>query len=71
MLGRVRVGQRVRVTVSQDTRQQTAYGTLRTESGIAAGVDSISDPPVVFPSSYRDLLMAGLPAAPVSATPSM
>ena len=24
------VGQRVRVTVSQDTRQQTAYGTLRT-----------------------------------------
>src|SRR4029079_19029724 len=26
----VDVGQRVRVTVSQDTRQQTAYGTLRT-----------------------------------------
>jgi acetyl-CoA C-acetyltransferase len=28
------------------------------ESGIAAGVDTISDPPVVFPSSYRELLLA-------------
>jgi acetyl-CoA C-acetyltransferase len=28
------------------------------ESGIAAGVDSISDPPVVFPASYRELLLA-------------
>ena len=28
------------------------------DAGIAAGVDSISDPPVVYPSSYRDLLLA-------------
>jgi acetyl-CoA C-acetyltransferase len=28
------------------------------EAGIAAGVDSISDPPIVFPESYRDLLLA-------------
>jgi acetyl-CoA C-acetyltransferase len=28
------------------------------ESGIAAGVDTISDPPVVFPASYRELLLA-------------
>jgi acetyl-CoA C-acetyltransferase len=27
------------------------------EVGIAAGVDSISDPPVVYPKSYRDLLL--------------
>ena len=27
------------------------------EAGIAAGVDSISDPPIVYPSSYRDLLL--------------
>jgi acetyl-CoA C-acetyltransferase len=27
------------------------------ESGIAAGVDTISDPPVVFPASYRELLL--------------
>lgn len=28
------------------------------EAGIAAGVDTISDPPVVFPAAYRDLLLA-------------
>jgi acetyl-CoA C-acetyltransferase len=28
------------------------------ESGIAGGVDTISDPPVVFPAEYRDLLLA-------------
>jgi acetyl-CoA C-acetyltransferase len=28
------------------------------DSGIAAGVDTISDPPVVFPASYRELLLA-------------
>jgi acetyl-CoA C-acetyltransferase len=28
------------------------------ETGIAAGVDTISDPPIVFPSDYRDLLLA-------------
>ncbi len=28
------------------------------EAGIAAGVDTISDPPVVFPAEYRDLLLA-------------
>jgi acetyl-CoA C-acetyltransferase len=27
------------------------------DAGIAAGVDTISDPPVVFPSSYRELLL--------------
>jgi acetyl-CoA C-acetyltransferase len=27
------------------------------DSGIAAGVDTISDPPVVFPASYRELLL--------------
>src|SRR5688572_1577684 len=27
------------------------------DSGIAAGVDTISDPPVVFPADYRDLLL--------------
>src|SRR5688572_23380225 len=27
------------------------------EAGIAAGVDTISDPPVVFPADYRDLLL--------------
>ena len=27
------------------------------DAGIAAGVDSISDPPVVFPAEYRELLM--------------
>jgi len=27
------------------------------DAGIAAGVDSISDPPVVYPQSYRDLLL--------------
>jgi acetyl-CoA C-acetyltransferase len=27
------------------------------DAGIAAGVDSISDPPVVYPRSYRDLLL--------------
>ena len=28
------------------------------DSGIAAGVDSISDPPVVFPQAFRELLLA-------------
>jgi len=28
------------------------------DAGIAAGVDTISDPPVVFPAEYRDLLLA-------------
>ncbi len=28
------------------------------DAGIAAGVDTISDPPVVYPSSYRELLLA-------------
>jgi acetyl-CoA C-acetyltransferase len=28
------------------------------ESGIAAGVDTISDPPVVFPAEYREMLLA-------------
>src|SRR5262245_9595352 len=28
------------------------------EAGIAAGVDTISDPPVVFPAEYRDLLLS-------------
>jgi acetyl-CoA C-acetyltransferase len=28
------------------------------EAGIAAGVDTISDPPIVFPAEYRDLLLA-------------
>ena len=28
------------------------------DSGIAAGVDSISDPPIVYPSAYRRLLLA-------------
>ncbi len=28
------------------------------DAGIAAGVDSISDPPVVYPKTYRDLLLA-------------
>jgi acetyl-CoA C-acetyltransferase len=28
------------------------------ESGIAAGVDSISDPPIVYPAEYRELLLA-------------
>jgi acetyl-CoA C-acetyltransferase len=28
------------------------------DAGIAAGVDSISDPPVVFPASYRELMLA-------------
>jgi acetyl-CoA C-acetyltransferase len=28
------------------------------DSGIAAGVDSISDPPVTYPAAYRDLLLA-------------
>ena len=28
------------------------------DSGIAAGVDSISDPPIVYPASYRELLLA-------------
>src|SRR5690606_8948860 len=28
------------------------------DAGIAAGVDTISDPPVVFPASYRELLLA-------------
>ena len=28
------------------------------DAGIAAGVDSISDPPVVYPRAYRDLLLA-------------
>jgi acetyl-CoA C-acetyltransferase len=28
------------------------------DAGIAAGVDSISDPPVVYPGAYRDLLLA-------------
>ncbi|MGC4029425.1 MAG: acetyl-CoA C-acetyltransferase [Steroidobacteraceae bacterium] len=28
------------------------------DAGIAAGVDSISDPPVVYPKAYRDLLLA-------------
>jgi acetyl-CoA C-acetyltransferase len=28
------------------------------DSGIAAGVDSISDPPVVFPAEFRELLLA-------------
>jgi acetyl-CoA C-acetyltransferase len=28
------------------------------DSGIAAGVDSISDPPIVFPASYRELLLS-------------
>jgi acetyl-CoA C-acetyltransferase len=28
------------------------------DAGIAAGVDTISDPPVVYPASYRELLLA-------------
>jgi acetyl-CoA C-acetyltransferase len=28
------------------------------DSGIAAGVDTISDPPIVYPADYRDLLLA-------------
>jgi acetyl-CoA C-acetyltransferase len=28
------------------------------DAGIACGVDSISDPPVVYPKEYRDLLLA-------------
>src|SRR5690606_11242154 len=28
------------------------------DAGIAGGVDTISDPPVVFPAEYRDLLLA-------------
>jgi acetyl-CoA C-acetyltransferase len=28
------------------------------DAGIACGVDTVSDPPVVFPNSFRDLLMA-------------
>ena len=28
------------------------------DAGIAAGVDTISDPPIVYPASYRDLLLA-------------
>jgi acetyl-CoA C-acetyltransferase len=28
------------------------------DAGIAAGVDTISDPPVVFPAAYRELLLA-------------
>jgi acetyl-CoA C-acetyltransferase len=28
------------------------------EAGIAGGVDTISDPPIVFPQSYRELLLA-------------
>jgi acetyl-CoA C-acetyltransferase len=28
------------------------------DAGIAAGVDTVSDPPIVYPNSYRDLLLA-------------